>query len=494
MKKEQDGCKWRIHASPKYGLHNFFVIKKMGPDHSGGGVIDVKNPPMTSKLVKFLIGKELAIKEIHGNDTLSHHQLVWFAETSLKTNPGSRVVLESDPSTHKFERIFIAFEACISGFKYCRPMVALDGTFLKGKFKGCLLSATAKNGNQGIYPLAMAVVLSENEANWRWFLENLKMVVALERKLTFLSDRHCGLLSSIPTVFPDSYHSYCYWHMKNNLSATLTKKNRKRDWIIKLFTKCAYAATHVEFQNCFADMIVAAKNVSVNEFFARAPVEHWANAYFRGSRYGNMCSNIAESFNAMIVEERSLPITSMLDMIRVKLMRMMSKRREKSREWTTILCPKMEKLLKERVQEGRTWRVTKSSDYVFEVHTTESRQVDLQVGRCTCNMWSIEGFPCAHAIRCMAIGNCDVYSFYDPYYHSSTYRDSYAHAIYPIPDSEKPRVEPKDPILLPPDCKRAPGRPAKKRKESRGVVRKKMIKCGTCKNYGHNRRTCSFDK
>ncbi|KAF5176244.1 Mudr family transposase [Thalictrum thalictroides] len=278
--------------------------------------------------------------------------------------------------------------------------------------------------------------------------------------------------------------------MKNNLSATLTKKNKKREWIIELFTKCAYAATHAKFEECFADMLLAANNKSVNEFFGRAPVEHWANAYFRGSRYGNMCSNIAESFNAMIVKERSLPITSILDMIRVKLMSMMSKRREKSRQWTTVLCPKMEELLKKRVEEGRTWRVTKSSDYIFEVHTTESHQVDLQVGRCTCNMWSIEGFPCSHAVRCIAIGNYDVYSYCSPYYYSSTYHESYRHAIYPIPDCDKPRVVPDDPVLLPPDCKKAPGRPANKRKESRGAIRKKTIKCSNCKTYGHNRRSC----
>ncbi|KAF5185011.1 Zinc finger protein [Thalictrum thalictroides] len=156
----------------------------MEPNHTSGAVFDVNNPPMTSRLVKFLMlehvrdnplinakniidhfrmeygvllkyyfawsGKELAIKEIHGGDTLSYHQLVWFVDSLLKTNPGSHVALESDPITHKFERIFISFEACISGFKYCRPMVALDGTFLKGKFKGWLLSATAKNGNQGM--------------------------------------------------------------------------------------------------------------------------------------------------------------------------------------------------------------------------------------------------------------------------------------------------------------------------------------------------------
>ena len=65
-----------------------------------------------------------------------------------KQTLGSQVILESNTTTHRFEKLFIAYEVCLYGFEFCRPMLFLDGTFLTGKFKDCLLSATAKDANQ----------------------------------------------------------------------------------------------------------------------------------------------------------------------------------------------------------------------------------------------------------------------------------------------------------------------------------------------------------
>ncbi|XP_020249357.1 uncharacterized protein LOC109826750 [Asparagus officinalis] len=54
------------------------------------------------------------------------------------TNPGSRVVIDTDDGR------FIAG---------CRSLLFLDGTFIKDRYRGILLSATGYDGNQGIFPL-----------------------------------------------------------------------------------------------------------------------------------------------------------------------------------------------------------------------------------------------------------------------------------------------------------------------------------------------------
>ncbi|KAL7248022.1 hypothetical protein ACSBR2_002840 [Camellia fascicularis] len=75
-----------------------------------------------------------------------------------------------DKSSGCFRRLFVAFHGCLYGFQFCRPLLFVDGTFYKGRYKGHLLAATSKDGNQGLFPLAFAIVDAENQDNWMWFL------------------------------------------------------------------------------------------------------------------------------------------------------------------------------------------------------------------------------------------------------------------------------------------------------------------------------------
>lgn len=58
--------------------------------------------------------------------------------------------------------MFVAFGASINGYQFMRKVVVADGTHLKGKYAGCLLAASAQDGNYQIFPLAFAIVDSEN--------------------------------------------------------------------------------------------------------------------------------------------------------------------------------------------------------------------------------------------------------------------------------------------------------------------------------------------
>ena len=53
-------------------------------------------------------------------------------------------------------------------------MINLDGCFLKGYYGGHLLVAVGIDANDSIYPLAHAVVESENYESWYWFMLLLK--------------------------------------------------------------------------------------------------------------------------------------------------------------------------------------------------------------------------------------------------------------------------------------------------------------------------------
>ena len=78
-----------------------------------------------------------------------------------KLNPGTVTHLVVD-NNQVFKYFFMALGACIEGFKAMRKVIAVDGTFLKTKYRGTMIVATAQDGNYHQYTLAFAVVDSEN--------------------------------------------------------------------------------------------------------------------------------------------------------------------------------------------------------------------------------------------------------------------------------------------------------------------------------------------
>ena len=85
-------------------------------------------------------------------------------------------------------------------------MVVVDGTSLKGKFGGCLLTASAQDGNFQVFPLAFAVVDSENDDAWEWFFQKLQNFVYDVLGLVFISDRHASIYSGLRKVPPILYY------------------------------------------------------------------------------------------------------------------------------------------------------------------------------------------------------------------------------------------------------------------------------------------------
>ena len=62
----------------------------------------------------------------------------------------------------------------------CRPVIGLDGCHLRSKYMGSLLTVITLDGNNGLFPIAFAIVESENSLSCHWFITNLKDVFSEE--------------------------------------------------------------------------------------------------------------------------------------------------------------------------------------------------------------------------------------------------------------------------------------------------------------------------
>ncbi|XP_008241010.1 PREDICTED: uncharacterized protein LOC103339491 [Prunus mume] len=266
------------------------------------------------------------------------------------------------------------------------------------------------------------------------------------RVVTFFSDRNQGLLNAMGFVFLGWPHSYCYYHLKQNLISKYPKSSYGKllqDHVINLFSRCAFAVTEEEFTVAIEELMIVGSS-KVKTFISDLSRDHYANAYFKGMRYEEMANSLAESFNNWVGVFRDLPVLPLIEGIRQKLMVLNSQRRIEAEKWTTILCPEMETRLWENAEADRTWVVHHSSFTVFEVFAVYSVMDILSKGL---------------ALAVFDIGK-------------GLGSNSFAAGV-----------------VLPPITKRPAGRPPTKRIKAFGEF-KGPLKCSQCSVTGHNRNTC----
>ena len=96
----------------------------------------------------------------------------------------------------------MALGACIYGFRTSiRPVIIIDGTFLKAKYLGTLFVAACKDGNNQIYPLCFRIGDSENDASWEWFLKKLHGAIGHVDDLVVVLDRHNNIEKVVRKLF-----------------------------------------------------------------------------------------------------------------------------------------------------------------------------------------------------------------------------------------------------------------------------------------------------
>ncbi|XP_031124333.1 uncharacterized protein LOC116027047 [Ipomoea triloba] len=409
----------------------------------------------------------------------------------------------------RFLRMYLCWDACKEGYKFCRPIIGVDGCHLKHKFEGVLLTAVGVDGNDSIFPLAYAIVEGENKKSWTWFLELLKNDLVIteeaEYKLTFISDKQKSLLPAFEDVLPYASHRFCVRHLYGNMKLA--------GYVGKTMKDALWAAAKATTVNTFTEAMNDIKSLDQQayDWLREKHPSEWSKSYFSTtSKCDALVNNISESFNPMILDARQQPLVSCLETIRKLLMKKLFDSRQKSRSWKGPFCPNIMKKIS--IIEKATARClgTQCDENLFEIRSVvllgvvEQHIVDLSRFTCSCMRWDLTGIPCQHAVRAiwMKHGNGSVDEYVDPCYSIWSYQTTYGKSIKPLAGPmEWPRSE-KEPPLPPLYTKNKVGRPKKLRKRSKDEMTKDgthvncslLVKhCKKCKEAVHNSRKCPQD-
>ncbi|KAA0056076.1 MuDRA-like transposase [Cucumis melo var. makuwa] len=400
--------------------------------------------------------RENAYERVRGSPEESYNLLRRYGEALKFTNPGTIFHMELEDD-RLFKYLFMAVGACVRGFLNCiRPVIVMDGTFLKNKYRGQLIVTVCLDGNNQIYPLAFGVVDGETDDLIQWFLEKLKGAIGEVPNLGFVTDRKTCFAKNISSVFPSAFHGLCVQHLSQNLH-----DKYKNDTVATLF----YNASRTYRESMFVEAwrhLLAFSNGS-GKYLNDVGIARWSRVHCPGRRYNMMTTNIVESMNSILKEPRDFPIASFLENVRALLQRWFWDRREEGIKVTSTLTKWTELVIQKKQEGALTMKVNPIDCYQFHVKDLDKEEVvNLQTKECTCKEFQAEQLPCSHAIAAARdqavyqVGNQSDWKTSEDYVHMT---------------------------VLPPKVVKRVGRPKKKRIPSVGEA-PKLHKCGRCKQIG----------
>ncbi|KAH6765953.1 hypothetical protein C2S52_016936 [Perilla frutescens var. hirtella] len=316
--------------------------------------------------------RNIAIQMVYGDFDKSYAQLPAFIHTLQLMNSGTVVDMEIT-SDGQFKHSFLAI-----GVIYARPVLVIDGTYLKGKNKGVLFVAVTKDGNEQILPVAVGLGLIENDESWIWFLAYLHMALGDIDDLLIVSDQHQSIKNAVEAIFPRATHGLYYYHLKNKMT--------KRE-----------------------------KHVCPNAYqklYNIGPV-HWSRSHCPVRRYGFMTSNAAESLNARLLWARGLYVCSLFEMLRSIVKQWFVERRAAAQGSNHVLTDGIALKLSGNVDKGRSyavWPTTLATLWEVEVGR-EVYMVDLQNRTCDCREFELDLIPCSHAAAVICCTGGAIYDY-----------------------------------------------------------------------------------
>ncbi|KAD3337143.1 hypothetical protein E3N88_32663 [Mikania micrantha] len=398
---------------------------------------------MSVSRMKAFRAKTQAADQLMGDYTRQYKDLRDYCLEIMHRNPGTTIKLETEPEPNPnsrfriFKRIYICLGPLKEGFKACRrEIIGLDGAFMKGPFPSQLLTAVRMDPNNGIYPLAYAIVKAENLHSWSWFLSILREDLGLEinANFTFIYDRQKGIIPTIAYEFPSAQHRYCVRHILQNMKLQWRGKAYK-DMLWGIAT-----ATTVEY---FTKKMEELKemNEGCYKWLSQIPPVHWTRSHFTGRAKSDvLLNNLCEVFNSRLVDGRDKPIITALEFVREYLMKRIVNVGKLIKKSDGLLTPtvtkKFEIIKKQAAKLTVKWNG--GSKYQVTGFNGEQYVVDVVEKVCSCRNWELLSIPCKHEVAAnwdMALNGMEVdipEKWVDRCFWLDAWKEVYSHKVEPI--------------------------------------------------------------
>ncbi|RVX23746.1 hypothetical protein CK203_000024 [Vitis vinifera] len=170
--------------------------------------------------------------------------------------------------------------------------------------------------------------------------------------------------------------------------------------------------------------------------------QHWAMSKFAKKRWDKMTTNLAESFNAWLKEERHYTIFNLVMTHMDKFAHLACAHMGSTENWKAAVGPKTEEKLLENIIKSGSLPVYPYVGGVFKVFNMKVYvDVNLRERTCTCKAWQMAGIPCEHACAAIRQMKQDVYEYVDSYFKLPMQQLIYSGHFNSIPNHNMPIVD-----------------------------------------------------
>ncbi|XP_070006532.1 uncharacterized protein [Nicotiana sylvestris] len=316
-----DKCGWNVHATK---IKNSTLLRVIKHHNNHECSVDARKSDQKRATSNFISGQiiehvrdkkievtpafvENKVKKIFGIDigyhktwraiqkvvtcirgTLEENYQIFhsYLHMMVRKNPETYTSIKRDEQ-NRFAYMFFAPAASVVGWSYCRPVIAVDATFLKSKYRGVLFVVVSNDANNQIFPLCSGVADLENNEAYNWFFG--------KREKQFMS-------------------------VVNWFSCQI-KTNRSQIGLEKFFLKLTMLMSQ----------LITVDKKTYN-YIIEEPLERWALSWFPQRHYDMLTTNMVESMNSVLLKGKEIPILRMLDFIQEKLGEWFYKWRKKANE------------------------------------------------------------------------------------------------------------------------------------------------------------------
>ncbi|KAH9760798.1 SWIM-type domain-containing protein [Citrus sinensis] len=280
--------------------------------------------------------REVSLEIVRGNPSESYNLLLKYSHVLTTANKGTVTHLKQDGDGN-FLYYFVALGSSIKGFmQYIRSVIVVNGTHLKGLYRGSMFVATCLDGNNQLYPLAIGIMDSENNDACEWFMMKLHGVIGDRPELVIIFDRCTAIRRAVLRVFHNATHGVCFYHVKGNIKSQFRMSKALWDKFEPAFINAAKAYSHKEFKRQFEGLWMIHSGAA-NYLENNVGTCNWARSQFKGMRYNILTTNIAESVNSFTREPRKFPVTHLVDHFRKTLQQWFYDRKIVAESMTTRL-------------------------------------------------------------------------------------------------------------------------------------------------------------